>query len=203
MTGPEVLNDSTPPVWGCVLIGGNSSRMGTPKHLLEHRGSTWLEIAVNKLREKVDHVVISGKGVVPSSLTGIQVVQDVPGLKGPLAGVLAILRWKPEVSWLVTACDLPDLEAEALDWLLAMRKTETRAILPDLKGNQQLEPLLAYYDASCREYLEEIAANGTMRLSMLAGKPGVITPQPPLHLHGSWRNVNSPDEFELDVNKLQ
>ena len=126
MTSREKIIHSGSAVWGCVLIGGNSSRMGMPKHLIEHNGSTWLEIAVGKLREKVDNVVISGKGAVPASLAAVPVVQDVPELKGPLAGVLAIVRWKPDVSWLVTACDLPDLELEALDWLLSMRRPETR-----------------------------------------------------------------------------
>lgn len=195
MTVPETEAGFRTPVWGGVLIGGKSSRMGRSKHLIEYQGVTWLELTVGKLRKKVDHVVISGGGEIPGSLTGIPVVPDVHGLKGPLAGVLALLRWKPDVSWLVTACDLPDLEAEALDWLLAMRQPETRAILPDLQANGQLEPLLAYYDTRCRGYLEEIAASGGMRLSTLAGKPGVITPQPPIHLHCSWRNVNDPDEM--------
>ena len=42
------LNESVrrTPVWGCVLIGGRSSRMGRPKHLLVGRGGkTSAEVA--------------------------------------------------------------------------------------------------------------------------------------------------------------
>ncbi len=120
---------------------------------------------------------------------------DVSGLYGPLAGVLALLRWKP-VSWLVVACDLPDLQPEALDWLLEMRQPDTCAILPDLEANGQLEPLLAYYGTGSRKYLEEIAAGNGLRLSALAGRKGVLTPQPPVRLHGSWHNVNHPHEVK-------
>lgn len=187
------------PVWGGVLIGGKSSRMGRPKHLIKCHGITWLESTVGKLREKVDRVVISGAGDIPASLAGIPVVGDVAGLEGPLAGVLALLRWEPSASWLVTACDLPDLQPEALDWLLNMRLADTCAILPDLQANGQLEPLLAYYDSRSREYLEKIAATGGLRLSALAGMPGVMTPQPPKHLHGSWRNINHPHEMKVGI----
>ncbi len=183
------------PVWGCVLIGGLSRRMGRPKHLLRHDGRTWLEGAVAKLQEKVDRVVISGRGEVPASLADLPCLPDAPGLAGPLAGVLSVLRWQPYVSWLVTACDQPCLQPEALDWLLAARRPGVRAILPDLRGDGRPEPLLAYYDFRCRDDLEEIAASGRLRLGSLAGRPAVLSPRPPVHLHQSWRNINLPAEI--------
>jgi len=80
------------PIWGCVLIGGRSSRMGQPKHLLLQEGTTWLERAVSKLTAKVEQVVISGSGSIPASLTDLSRVPDAPGLAGPLAGILAVMR---------------------------------------------------------------------------------------------------------------
>ena len=183
------------PVWGCVLIGGASRRMGHPKHLIEQEGMTWLERAVSRLNKKVEKVVISGEGKIPAALQGIPVIPDVPGLYGPLAGILSVMRWNPEVSWLVTACDQPAIRDEALDWLFGCRNADVVAILPDLQGNGYVEPLLAYYDCRCRSYFEEIAESGTNKTSDLAGRPGVITPSPPLHLHECWRNVNTPQEL--------
>lgn len=169
--------------------------MGTPKHLLKRNNQTWLEWTVAKLRSRVETVVISGAGPLPSSLAGVPVVHDVPGLDGPLAGLLAVFRAQPDVSWLVTACDLPQLDVKALDWLLQERKDGVKAVLPDLLGNGQVEPLLAYYDCTCRDLLEALAGTGSLRLAELVGKPGVVTPQPPGALRGSWRNVNSPEEL--------
>lgn len=182
-------------VWGCVLIGGSSSRMGRPKHLLRHGGETWLELTVHKLLTRVDTVVLSGRGEIPRPLASLPVVDDVPGIRGPLAGVMAVFRWRPEVSWLVSACDLPYLDTGALDWLLSWRGPGVRAVLPDLRNNGQVEPLLAYYDCLCRELLEELVAGGSFRLSDLVGRPGVLTPQPPSVLRGAWRNINSPEEM--------
>lgn len=187
--------DDLKPVWGCVLIGGRSRRMGRPKHLLSHNGLTWLELAVEKLRPRVEQVVISGEGEIPFSLAGLPVIPDIAGLAGPLAGVLAVMRRKPDVSWLVAACDLPYLQVEALDWLLSFRGPRVRAVLPDLDRSGRVEPVLAYYDRDCRENLEELVRRGSLKLSDLTGGPGVLTPQPPAEIRNSWRNINVPAEL--------
>jgi molybdopterin-guanine dinucleotide biosynthesis protein A len=183
------------PVWGCILIGGKSSRMGRPKHLIQEDEKTWLEQAVEILSPHVEQVVLSGSGEVPASLTSLAQVPDAPGLAGPLAGILSVMRWQQAVSWLVMACDQPDVQAESLEWLLGQRKPGIRAVLPDLLGDGHLEPLLAWYDSSCRPQLEAIAASGSLQISQLANQVGICHFQPPEHLHSSWRNINTPDQL--------
>ncbi len=183
------------PVYGCLLIGGRSSRMGRPKHLIDQDGRTWLEDAVAKLETHVDQVVLSGRGEVPASLARLVRVPDVPGLAGPLAGLLSVLRWQPAVSWLMVACDQPTIDPRAFSWLKSLRKPGVRAILPDLHGDGRVEPLLAWYDFRCRPLVEELTAGGCLRPGGLVGRPGIITPRPPADLHGSWRNINTPDEL--------
>ncbi|HBT96513.1 MAG TPA: hypothetical protein DEB25_02130, partial [Desulfobulbaceae bacterium] len=52
---------SKPPLWGCLLIGGKSSRMGRPKHLLPLAdGSLWLERAAALLRPRVVGLALVG-----------------------------------------------------------------------------------------------------------------------------------------------
>ena len=183
------------PVWGCVLIGGRSRRMGRPKHLIEQDGRCWLERTVELLGQCVGRVVIAGPGAVPATLAGIEHLADAAGVAGPLAGILAAFRAHPGVSWLVAACDLPDMEVGALEWLLACRAPGVVAVLPDLAGDGRIEPLLAYYDDNCAHLLEAMASNGQRRMNRLRAAAGVITPQPPAHLRGSWRNVNTPEEL--------
>ena len=78
------------PVWACILIGGKSSRMGVPKHLIKaDNGRTWLENSLNKLYPLVDGVVIVGDGVVPEGLKKTARLPDIPGVVGPLTGILA------------------------------------------------------------------------------------------------------------------
>jgi molybdopterin-guanine dinucleotide biosynthesis protein MobB len=186
------------PVWGCILIGGRSSRMGRPKHLIENSGRTWLEHAVDKLNPFVEQIVLSGRGEVPGSVNSPVRIPDVPGLGGPLAGLLACMRWQPSVSWLVMACDLPDVMPESLQWLLDNRGPGIDAVLPDLEGDGRIEPLLAWYGPRCLPHLEEIVASGRLRISLLSGRKGIIHPRPPANLCASWRNVNTPEELEFN-----
>jgi len=186
------------PVWGAVLIGGQSSRMGRPKHLLEVGGVTWVERTVDLLGPKVEQVVISGKGELPAGLRDLPRIEDAPGTCGPLAGILSLLRWQPWCGWLVAATDQPFINADALAWLLSQRRLGVRAVLPDLRGNGKVEPLLAYYDPRCQGMLErEAMVSPSPRPGCLKSMPGVLTPQPPEQLRDCWRNVNTREEWAL------
>lgn len=199
MTAMEYLksrnNTGYHPVWGCVLIGGESRRMGKPKHLMKRDGVTWLELIVAKLKQRTEKVVISGKGSIPNSLGDIPVVEDVFEVKGPLSGILSIMREYPGVSWLVAACDMPDIDLAALDWLMEQRTKITTAILPDLDGRGLVEPFLAYYDHKSLDLIEKMIVTGSTRPGDLVGRQGVLAPRVPTHLHSSWKNINSPEDI--------
>jgi len=180
------------PVYGCVLIGGASRRMGAPKHLLESGGRTWLERTVEALRPLVERIIIAGAGDMPDALADVTRLPDVPDAEGPMAGILAAMRWAPWASWLVAACDLPNLSAEALEWLLATRAAGVWATVPHLTGARGVEPLLAHYDFRAGAILERLAAEGRFAPSLVAEHPKVAAPTPPSHLAPAWDNVNTP-----------
>jgi len=183
------------PVFGGVLIGGKSARMGRPKHLMESGGKTWLERAVHVVRGGAERVVIVGAGDVPAALGGIARLPDAPDAEGPMAGLLAAMRWAPHASWLVSACDLPALTEGALKWLLSTRAPGVWATLPRLPGGAGVEPLLAHYDFRAGPLLENLAAEGRYSLSLLAGHPKVASPSPPAEFAAAWENVNSPEDL--------
>ena len=200
----DLLDDWLPrqwlrtPVYGCILIGGQSSRMGKPKHLLrsgQSGGKTWLERTAAHLARVAERVVIVGAGAVPQALADAMRLPDAPGLAGPMSGILAALRWAPQASWLVAACDLPDLGGEALAWLLATRRPGVWATLPRLAPGGGVEPLLAHYDFRIRAAIEDLAAAGRFSPSLLAEHPKVACPTPPDALRPAWENVNTPDDL--------
>ena len=181
-----------PPVVGCVLIGGRSSRMGRPKQLLPTAdGSTWLARAVDVLSQVCSQVVAAGRG----ELAGLDLPQlpDATGVSGPLAGVLAARRWQPWASLLVCACDMPELSLPALDWLLEQRRPGAWAVIPQVDGRHQ--PLLALYDFRILPALEEMARQGQWRMTSLLSGPGVVHPEPAAELRPAWRNVNRPEQL--------
>lgn len=186
---------SATPLAGAVLIGGKSSRMGCPKHLLQHEsGETWLQRALATLTPFVDKTFVSGTGELPAALGTVARVEDLPGLQGPLAGIGALFRHRPFSSWLVMACDLPDLEPAALDWLLNQRQGRVRALLPHNPVTGRSEPLLAWYDYRSGPLIEDLIAEGERRISALGNHELTGAPSIPAELTASWRNVNYPDD---------
>lgn len=192
-----------PPVWGGLLVGGASRRMGTPKQLLEVGGVTLAERAAAALRPHVSGLVALGAGELPPSLDGVERLPDaaLDGDRGgppagPLAGMLAALRWRPEAAWVVVPCDLPAVEPAAVEWLAGQRQPGIWAVLPRL-GDGPPEPLLALYEPEARGLLEALAAAPAAGRAphRLAGDPRVATPRVPAALARCWAGVNTPEEL--------
>jgi molybdopterin-guanine dinucleotide biosynthesis protein A len=179
-----------------VLIGGKSTRMGRPKHLIRHTGGeTWLERSVKTLSPFVDELFISGAGELPPVLRDLPRVDDLPGVQGPLAGIGALIKAQPWSSWLVLACDLPDLEAAAITWLLNQRSGRYRAVIAKNRSTGRREPLLAWYDYRCGPLIERLIASGKSRVRELADNELTSQPWIPEELADCWRNVNYPEEL--------
>ncbi len=192
------------PVWACILIGGKSSRMGQPKHLIEDaRKITWLEREMKILAPLVDKVVVSGAGQLPHKFSDIVRLDDIPGVAGPLTGIVAASRWQPMVSWLLVACDMPNLCIEAIQWLLGNRHAGCWGLVPQLAGSTRAEPLLAWYDYRAGPILEEQLARKNLRISDVAAHPKIENPVIPEHLRQSWKNINTPEQLSAFAQNQQ
>lgn len=95
---------------GCVLAGGLSRRMGGgDKALKQLGGKPMLAHVIERLRPQVSSMVLNANGD-PARFEqfGLSVTPDpIEGFAGPLAGVLAGLRWAeknaPKARWVATA----------------------------------------------------------------------------------------------------
>jgi len=179
---------------GVVLVGGASRRMGRPKQLVVHRGITLSERAVEAICGPVNEVVLAGSGPVPGPLESLPRLPDSPGVVGPLAGLLSVMRWAPDATWVVAACDMPRVNSEAVDWLIGQRRPGVWAVMPKFRDGK-VEPLLAVYEPQARPLLEAQAARGQWGPRHLAANDRVICPAPPAELIGAWENVNTPEEM--------
>ena len=182
------------PVLAGVLVGGSSSRMGRPKQLLEHNGRRLVDRVVDAVHGRLGDPVLLGSGAVPDALSANRRLPDAPGLAGPMAGLLAALRWAPNTAWLMVACDQPLISEAAVDWLMDQRRPGRWAILPRL-GDGPVEPFLAVYEPQVLGILEGLTRSGKLGPWRLAEQANVHCPAPPEELMGSWRNVNTPEEF--------
>lgn len=188
MTVPET-------VWGLVLAGGKSRRMGSDKASLTQGGETQLARAVNLLNEFVDRAFVStsrDQSGDPLRRSFDQIVDRYDDL-GPLAGILSAMDENPAVSWLVLACDLPNIDETTIKYLLEHASSENpvsayRSVHDDLP-----EPLCAIYRPQARAIIDRFVAEG-------ANCPRKILINSPTHLlvqpnPGALHNVNSPGDL--------
>lgn len=203
MTGPRAAREPVfspaagpAPVFGCVLAGGRSRRMGRPKQLMTLEGETWLDRIVSALASRVETVAVAGAGPFPPDWPrdpSVVRLPDAPGFSGPAAGIAAALRWAPRASWIVCACDMPLVSPEAVDWLLGLRRPGRWMVMPIAGGRPQ--PLFAWYDCRALRVFEELAGPPGFKPTRLADHPKTALAVPPPHLESAWTNVNTPEDL--------
>lgn len=184
-------------VTGYVLAGGQSSRMGEDKALLDLGGRTLVERAADALSAVADTVKIVGLrgeyngrlNVIPDSFDG----------RGSVVGLYTALADCRTEYAAVLACDLPFVGGELLIELAASIGEHDAAMPKQSDG--RLQPLCAVYRVNaCLPVVEGILNSNNWRLQALAELLGVriITPE-----GERWHtNVNTPaellDAIELD-----
>lgn len=183
------------PVRGGLLLGGDSRRMGRNKALLEFGGRRFVDHVSEALSETCsDGVVLLG--TAPEGLSGeFEALVDVPDTVGPLAGMLAAVRWDPRACWLFAACDQPLLTREALYWLLAQRRSGVWAVIPRSADGRE-QPFPGLYEPLARARLEAQVFTRRPGPLGLAGDPHVAHPAIPRGLEDAFANVNTPHDLE-------
>lgn len=185
---------SLPPLRGGILIGGASTRMGTPKHLLIIGGRTMLDSLCEVLAPFVTDTALIGQAHLPDGASVVEQLTDAAGVPGPLGGLLAALRADRQRAWLIVACDMPLISPDALRWLIGQRSASRAAVLPRT-ADGRVQPLLAVYEPSILPHVERLAASGRLAVRHLAEAGDVFTPQVPPELAAAWDNINTPEEL--------
>jgi molybdenum cofactor guanylyltransferase len=128
-----------PDAAGFVLAGGQSSRMGRDKALLEFAGETLLARSLQMLREAGLSTAIAGSNTAPEA--NVQVVPDPqPGL-GPLSGVCAAFASGSARSAVFLSVDMPFVPSSLLVYLLHhARITGFAVTVPSMNGFSQTFP---------------------------------------------------------------
>ncbi len=150
-------------VAGFILAGGASSRMGRDKALLEIGGVPLLVRTARLLEPLVAAVTVIGWAERYAAL-GLRVVPDDWAGVGPLGGMATALRISSSKWNLIVGCDLPYLNAEWLDWLIARAlASKADAVVPETARG--LEPLCAMYRKSCATPVAAAIATGTRKVT--------------------------------------
>lgn len=190
---PQPASDVHSGLLGGILVGGGSRRMGRPKQLVEIGNQTMFERVADALAPHVAAIVALGAGELPAGWDPARRLADAPGVRGPVAGILSALQWAPQATWVVAACDLPDVTPAAIAWLLTQRRPNRAAVLPclDTRGP---EPLLALYEPAALPLIEQAASSGAGPAS-LAGHAAVAVVPVPAPLRQAWWDADTPTDL--------
>ena len=137
----------TPPLWGLVLAGGESRRMGADKGSLRYHGTPqvrWAYALLAALCARA-YVAVRQTTAPPAPYRGLPLLEDVRDRAGPVAGLVAASRANDAVAWLVLAVDMPLVDTALLAQLVAARDPSMDATV-FRHGDGPLEPLCAVWE---------------------------------------------------------
>jgi molybdenum cofactor guanylyltransferase len=158
-------------VAGVILAGGLSRRMGGgDKGLRDLQGKPLMWHVLERISAQASPIAINANGD-PSRLSafGLPVIADATAdFAGPLAGVLAGLRWAaetaPSARFIVTAaCDTPFFPEDLVARLLAACNGVYPAIVLAASGGQ-IHPVFGLWPVALADDLAASLAAGTRKV---------------------------------------
>ena len=186
------------PTYGLVLAGGQSRRMGYDKALLRRGGQSQLSYIASLLEDVTERLFVSARQDQqddPERSRFAAIVDRYHDI-GPIAGILSAMDEYPDADWLVVACDLPNIDRETLNYLVAHRGagpfTAYRSTYNGLP-----EPLCAIYAAGSDALLRKFVDDGIYcPRKMLINSDTHLLDQPD---PAALDNVNTPDDLADSV----
>lgn len=189
-----MMNDA--PIAGLVLTGGKSRRMRRDKALFDYHGKPQARWLFDLLRLRVAPVYVSVRRDQSQEAVRSQLptVVDEFDNAGPSAGILTAMKKRPDVAWLVVACDLPFVNDEVIARLLTARD-QTRDATAFISTHDGLpEPLCAIWEPAIRSQLEDsiLQKRYCPRKILLSANTHLVEQQDPHSLD----NINTPEDLQ-------
>jgi molybdopterin-guanine dinucleotide biosynthesis protein A len=191
------------PISGFVLAGGQSSRMGQDKALIEFNGQSQLFRSLALLKPLCETTTIIGPRARYASLElGVGIIEDAVEPCSPLGGILTGLRQSAHEHSLFLACDLPLMTSRFLNYLVSAGLTEGADVVVPVDGSGEYEPLCALYSRQCLPAIEASITAEQFEVSRFyesVAKLRVIGTGEIRHFSPDFRiftSLNTPEELE-------
>lgn len=187
-----------PAVTGAILAGGQSSRMGTDKALLELHGQRMLERVYRTMADLFGSTLLITNSPERYCFLPCPTAPDRFVGAGSLAGIHAALLHAPTEWSFVVACDMPLLSPAVIKHLCNQREGY-QIVVPESQNG--LEPLHALYHRSCLPEVEQMLNGDRKRIIELYDRSMTcrVAWHEIAHLAGAeqtFLNLNTPEEFQ-------
>ncbi len=185
-------------LYGIVLAGGKSSRLGQDKARLRFKGQDLLQRSVALLQKICPSTWVVGRDASAHGLDVSWMLDDIPGI-GPMGGIITALR-RLNASCLVISCDLPFLTDKMLARLVDARNRigyrKPMTVFWD-EASGFIESLVAVYESWSLELLESSFKKGCYQLSRAIG-PAFRCHVPYSEAEKKYFvNINYPEDIKL------
>ena len=189
------------PLYGLVLAGGQSRRMGQDKAAMQLNGQSLLERSYGLLEKCCQRVFVAVRESANSGLRAeYPQIVDHFGNLGPADGIASAQRQFADVSWLVVACDLPLLNASSLQYLIEQHDSSYQVSAYRSSYNDLPEPLCAIYTPSSAVQIAAFLNDGIRcPRKMLLNMNTQLLSQP--HKQ-SLDNANTPEDWAGIVSQV-
>ena len=189
---------------GLILSGGRSSRMGGgEKSLLPLLGVPLVRHCITRLSPQVDMLAINANREVDTYAGfDLPVIRDtIPDYAGPLAGVLAGMRWAADAGAshvASVAADTPFFPVDLVARLHRGRHTGdaiAMATTPDPIRKLSRHPTFALWPVALADDLEAALQDGVRKIVAWTDRHGTSQVVFDIDRHDPFFNVNTPDDM--------
>ncbi len=154
-------------IYGLVVCGGKSSRIGKDKSLLDYHGKPQRYYLYDMLGSITDEVFIScNKDQAPGIPSEYKTIVDSADYEeiGPMAALLSAFKKYPKADFLVVGCDYPFINNHHLKKLLNVKLETIPAVAYYDKIEEKFEPLLGVYHNNIKPTLKKHFKEGNYSL---------------------------------------
>lgn len=181
-----------------VLAGGQSTRMGAEKALVELDGRTLLERALTLARSVSSEIRIVGSKAKFARYG--EVIEDEFPQHGPLGGIHAALRSSTNELNLMLAVDMPFVQVGFLEFLFEEAAGEEGVMVTIPQAAGAWQTLCAVYRKPFADLAEHALRAGRNKIDPLFRETAIqILDEAALTKHrfspNMFRNVNTPEEL--------
>ncbi len=194
-------------IGGFVLAGGESTRLGFDKCMIEINGKRLIEIVTDKLSSIFSRVIIIAKDA--KKFERYEVWTDILPIKAAISGLHTILSLSTYNWNFVTACDMPFINRNLIRYIesiaLSYDYREIDAIIPFING--YFEPLFAVYSRNAYSKLCRFIDKGNRSLQRFIKKIEIKEIcEDSIRIHDpnlvSFFNINTPIDL-ISMNELE
>ncbi len=180
---------------GLILLGGESTRMQQPKHLIEYHNQAQFQYLNDLLLLYCEEVFFSSNLEQTFYSNPSKNLHDLSKYKGhgPISGLLSALE-QTQSPLLVLPCDMPFISTDTIEHLFEKRDISSLATVYKNPTTGFTEPLLGIYElpilSPLQQWFEE--GNYSLRKFIDSQRASYVTPGSNLELF----SANTPEEME-------